>query len=209
MDRSELIERLERLDGPDREVDAALAIHFDEPHGYREDVHIESRSYTIIDEQAKRYTQSIDAAVALVEKVKPGWKNRFLKAGAGGTGSHGSQARDTKRPLQITCVNGNRTALPTAQSPFCSPCFVQKRRRGEMDSDTIFGLAVFFYFAFGLGVAVAITKDTDVEKDNAGGFLLLILLIGIFWPGVFGYWAAILVQRLTRNARPTPQEKDL
>ena len=78
-----------------------------------------------------------------------------------------------------------------------------------MDSDTIFGLAVFFYFAFGLGVAVAITKDTDVEKDNAGGFLLLILLIGIFWPGVFGYWAAILVQRLTRNARPTPQEKDL
>jgi len=73
MGRVEIIERLEKLAGPSREMDAAIAKAFGEPHGYREDVHLESRSYTVIEEQAKRYTASLDAAIALVERCLPGW----------------------------------------------------------------------------------------------------------------------------------------
>ena len=59
----DLIERLENLDGPCRECDAEIARKIGAPWGYREDVHLESRSYTIIKCTSKHYTESIDAAL--------------------------------------------------------------------------------------------------------------------------------------------------
>lgn len=56
----ELIGRLERATGPDREIDDALRIAFGYPP------------------KPWDYTASIDAALALVERVLPGW---FWRAG--------------------------------------------------------------------------------------------------------------------------------
>ncbi|MGN6773055.1 MAG: hypothetical protein ACTHJQ_24890 [Rhizobiaceae bacterium] len=68
-----LIERLEGLTGPDREVDAEIGAHFGDPHGRREYVDYEARSVEIHQEIAEHYTASLDAAIALVGKVLPGW----------------------------------------------------------------------------------------------------------------------------------------
>ena len=69
-----------------------------------------------------------------------------------------------------------------------------------MSADMIGGLAAFLYFSFGLGVGVAMLKDVDAPKDAADGLVLLIVLIGVFWPGIFGYWAANYVKK--RMAHP-------
>jgi hypothetical protein len=57
-----LIERLEKLTGPDREVDLMIAQV------------VLGRSIGVA-----RFTASIDAAVALVERVLPGWGYRVAK----------------------------------------------------------------------------------------------------------------------------------
>ena len=53
-DISELRERVEKATGPDRELDEALRVHFRYPP------------------KPWNYTASIDAALALVERVRPG-----------------------------------------------------------------------------------------------------------------------------------------
>lgn len=62
----DLIERLENASGPDRDLDAAIAKAVGADHGPREFVHVESRSYSVHDEIAKRYTASLDAAMTLI-----------------------------------------------------------------------------------------------------------------------------------------------
>lgn len=62
----DLIEKLEKATGPDRKLDGAIAKAVGAEHGYREFVHLESRSYSIHDEIARHYTASIDAALTLV-----------------------------------------------------------------------------------------------------------------------------------------------
>ena len=61
----DLIERLEKATGPDREIDTAIEELFDPSF----------RDSTL--RQATRYTASLDAAVALVEKMLPGWACGF------------------------------------------------------------------------------------------------------------------------------------
>lgn len=64
-DLAGLIERLEKLDGPDREVDAWIGNEV-EPTTFRWE-----RNYGPL--AAHTYTASLDAAIALTEKVLPGW----------------------------------------------------------------------------------------------------------------------------------------
>ncbi|WP_273771739.1 hypothetical protein [Brucella intermedia] len=89
-----LITRLSKLDAPDREVDWLIADHFDEipKHTIREigwdyDWWRGPNEYSLkkaIDSEGRRidtwypntYTASIDAAIALAERVLPGWKWR-------------------------------------------------------------------------------------------------------------------------------------
>lgn len=63
---NDLIERLEKATGPDRALDGLIAAAVGVEHGPRETVHLESRSYSIFDEVAPRYTESIDAAMTLM-----------------------------------------------------------------------------------------------------------------------------------------------
>ena len=60
--RDDLIERLEKATGPDREIDTAIEELFDPSF----------RDSTL--RQATRYTASLDATVALVEEMLPGWQ---------------------------------------------------------------------------------------------------------------------------------------
>lgn len=78
-DLSSLIERVEKCTGADREIDAAVAKTFGEPHGPHEEVHYESRSISVYDEIAKRYTASLDAVVALIQREAP--KTEWLVSG--------------------------------------------------------------------------------------------------------------------------------
>lgn len=88
MTRAEIIDRLEKAGVPDRELDAAIMRHVgDAPHeGPRplQDWKYEGSGrwhlsefnqphpgYTIL---APAYTASLDAAIALVEKMLPGWR---------------------------------------------------------------------------------------------------------------------------------------
>jgi hypothetical protein len=71
-----LIERLEGLQGPDREVDDAIFWHFSEWENiggwwrrHKTTGKEERYSYT----SPPAYSASLDAAIALVEKVLPGW----------------------------------------------------------------------------------------------------------------------------------------
>lgn len=67
----DLRERLERATGPDRELDLALAQALDPGV-------IHSRFYrdsnAVVPYTKRHYTASIDAALALVERVLPGWE---------------------------------------------------------------------------------------------------------------------------------------
>lgn len=78
MNLEALIERLEKLQGPDREVDFWLSIrlpigeptrHSDEE--LQADIDLVGIDGMVIDAP---YTSSLDAAIALVERVLPGWK---------------------------------------------------------------------------------------------------------------------------------------
>lgn len=65
----DLIERLEKADGPDRELDAKLARHL---AGDPVDHWFRLFGDWFTDRTIPSYTSSIDAAVALVERVLPG-----------------------------------------------------------------------------------------------------------------------------------------
>lgn len=72
----DLIAKLEKLKGPDREVDGLLAAHF----------HVKQITGTwpdwCIDPPV---TASLDAAIALVERVLPGWDWGVMSAGEDGS----------------------------------------------------------------------------------------------------------------------------
>ena len=82
-DREELIARLEALSGPDRVVDIDLALHFAGKTKLRvREVLVVDRVARWVDEwDGRRWreaelpalTASIDAALALVERERPGW----------------------------------------------------------------------------------------------------------------------------------------
>nr|DAE48931.1 MAG TPA: hypothetical protein [Caudoviricetes sp.] len=70
-----LITRLSKLDAPDREVDAEI----DRAFGLLVDIYPLSGPMTDYPEpvgytETKHYTASIDAAIALAERVLPGWE---------------------------------------------------------------------------------------------------------------------------------------
>ncbi len=57
-----LITRLSKLDAPDREVDALIGKHL-----------FPDEAKSFFDFNAPAYTASVDAAIALAERVLPGW----------------------------------------------------------------------------------------------------------------------------------------
>ena len=65
-----LIDRLSKLEGPDREVDAAIWMHLIEKPGINDKIDRDMVG------RYPSYTASIDAAIALAEIVLPGWKWR-------------------------------------------------------------------------------------------------------------------------------------
>ena len=80
-DLTALIERLEKADGPSRELDAAVCRYLvgspaDHWYGLHGDF--------ITDGLAPAITASIDAAVALAERVLPGWVHEIIIDGSGG-----------------------------------------------------------------------------------------------------------------------------
>lgn len=84
MDLAELIERVEALDGPDREVDALVEIELRRQQAYQVGLNDEQRAKWRpvggkgeVEEGGARYhspvyTASLDAAVALVDRALPG-----------------------------------------------------------------------------------------------------------------------------------------
>jgi hypothetical protein len=77
---SELLERVRKATGPDRKIDAAIARLFDLPICIEPDClpDVMRRILARMDEggddpEVNAYTASIDAALALVERVLPGW----------------------------------------------------------------------------------------------------------------------------------------
>ncbi len=65
-----LIDRLSKLDGPDREVDAEIAIHF----GAKPTVKLGDEilgNFRVVPKTFPAYTASVDAAIALAERVEP------------------------------------------------------------------------------------------------------------------------------------------
>lgn len=87
----DLIERLEKASGPDRELDWRIAEKFDIPERWPTSAlwppFMPKSKY---DKSIPSFTASIDAAVALVERVLPGW-NWWL-------GGIGRAAVDRKDP---------------------------------------------------------------------------------------------------------------
>jgi len=79
-DLRELIARLEKLEGPSREVDCTIALtldgfEIDERGGYayRDPDGNLNMSGNAKDMLVPRYTASLDGAIALCERVLPGW----------------------------------------------------------------------------------------------------------------------------------------
>ena len=64
---TELLARVEAAVGPDRELDLAIGIEFGEAD------HSGPAYHRPFKDWARHYTASIDAALALVEKMLPGW----------------------------------------------------------------------------------------------------------------------------------------
>lgn len=90
----DLLARVESATGADREIDAqveALLRHkpgYDESHFiYRNFPTWEWRSDGAVEAgaiwDAQRYTASVDATIALQERVLPGWKWKLVSAGSG------------------------------------------------------------------------------------------------------------------------------
>ncbi len=83
---SDLIAKLEALDGPSREVDRDIATHFGDPWDYG----VSWRGWGIGQDGrpiekpvAFPYTASLDAAIALVGRVLPGWSWEARRSGFG------------------------------------------------------------------------------------------------------------------------------
>lgn len=88
-DVRELIERLEKLEGPSREVDAAIADVFDPwDHGSRWPFSPGSK----MDRALARYTGSLDAIVGLIEQKLPG-EGIVLETHAGNRAGIGQSGR--------------------------------------------------------------------------------------------------------------------
>jgi hypothetical protein len=88
-----LLERLREAKGPDREIDRELQ---GEPHG--------TTRWSFIPE----YTASIDASLALVERLLPGWKRSLFEKRGGGWIARVSS------PRWETFTSGEDDPLPTA-----------------------------------------------------------------------------------------------
>src|SRR5690625_4784060 len=78
---ADLIERLEKLEGPSREVDARIC----ESAGYEVRGHDGRDYYEPIPEyswqEVPKYTTYLDTATALVERVLPGWDWTAARSG--------------------------------------------------------------------------------------------------------------------------------
>jgi len=95
-----LIDRLSKLDGPDREVDAEI----DRAFGLNVDIGALTGPWTDYPKpghyrETSRYTASVDAAIALAERGLPGWtwtlyptysEVRYTKSPAKGRSAHGA-----------------------------------------------------------------------------------------------------------------------
>ena len=87
---SALLDRLSKLDAPDREVDAELEavslggrVYLNDPEGKEVIIERPIDGFWIRGiypyRKIARYTGSTDAAIALAERVLPGWKRQLLE----------------------------------------------------------------------------------------------------------------------------------
>lgn len=96
-DLTELLARVKVATGPARELDIAITRQF--VHG----------KFYQTTETAGPYTSSIDAALALTERVLPGWKRSLFEK----RGGAGWVAR-VSSPRYETSSSGEDTPMPTA-----------------------------------------------------------------------------------------------
>ena len=76
-----LADRAEEATGPDRGLDAAIAVVLGLPNGPHEIVEYESRSVTYIEQQALPFTASLDAAMSLVPDTEWEWSLEWEQGG--------------------------------------------------------------------------------------------------------------------------------
>ncbi len=88
-----LIDRLSKLDGPDREVDAEVHAATNPP------LRVGLRFGHI-----PAYTASVDAALALAERVLPGWHWQVDKCGAVLRSGHALFSTDHSVPAIALCI---------------------------------------------------------------------------------------------------------
>jgi len=90
-DLSELIERLEKATGPDREIDAWIGYHTDlmnddmswrakiDSFGIDHAMRAATSGSNVWRVALPNYTASLDATVALIERVLPGWCKQLFE----------------------------------------------------------------------------------------------------------------------------------
>ena len=90
---ADIIERLEKAEGPDRLIDVLVGYAADyvvedislrermDRHGVEYMLEKVDRGFNSIWPLLPRYTASIDAAIALVERMLPGWNNSSIRTG--------------------------------------------------------------------------------------------------------------------------------
>jgi len=103
-----LITKLQSAGSGSRELDAEIAMRFGRDYGPVEEWDVPGRTAWVSDECAAHYTTSLDAALALVDEVLPGWSWDL----SGGTPSHGV--------LPYATLNGSNID-PTIQAEHKSP----------------------------------------------------------------------------------------
>lgn len=71
----DIIKRLEQADGPSRELDLAIGEYWPDPKPFSSSINQQRGGKPPV----FRFTDSLDASIALVERLLPGWRRRQIK----------------------------------------------------------------------------------------------------------------------------------
>lgn len=137
-----LIDRLSKLDGPDREVDAELEavfvggrVHYNDPANKEAVIERPIDGLWIRGiypyRKIARYTASVDAAIALAERVLPGWKWRVGRTELFSNGwsyVHKYDPSNCDRTDEAACADGK------AANPAIALCIALLRAKEACDA---------------------------------------------------------------------------
>ena len=127
----QLLDRVVKATGADREIDLAISILFP-PHGEARKVsnalagtYWYDNEFSSGSRLATGYTSSVDADIALIERVLPGWQINMHHYGEGSTIAEASIGnRATAKPI-------NAPTLPLALVAAALSALIVKEKAGE------------------------------------------------------------------------------